>query len=213
MTTTNRLLGRLAWSQVARGAALTLLGAGAVAWPELALPRSMRAAGVLVALSGLADVIVGVRLRPTFRAWPLLAGHGVACIAFGLLTLALPRVSLALGMQLAALWLLLYGVIAGLLALALWPLPRTRATLAGVAVAFIAMAALARWLVQMPEFVAIYLGACFAVLLGLLHVIAGLWVWRVVMPEFAPTIQTGWVPATGITGTRHPARLSDLPPS
>ena len=206
----NRLLSGVVWTHVVRGTALMLLGAASVIWPEAALPVSMRAAGVVVALTGLADVALGVRLRSTFRGWPLLAGNGLACVAFGILTIALGRVPAEWGLGLTALWLLLYGLVAGLLAVALWPLSRTRSILAGVAVAFIATAAVARSLVGMPPFVTIYLGALFAVLLGTLHVAAGLWIRRVVVPEFSSTTQSAWMPEESrAAGTHGPGRSSD----
>ena len=212
MTTTHRLLAGVAWSHLMRGATLTVLAALAITWPESSLRASMRLAGAVVSLSGLVDVGLSLRLRPTFRAWPLLVGNGLACVAFGILTAEMGGVSPAVSMPLAALWLLLYGIVAGLLSLALWPLARTRFALASVAAGCIATAVVARWMVELPQVVSIYLGAFFAVLLGVLHIAAGVWIRRMVMPEFAPTTQADWMPAHGdVAGTRGRPRSTDLP--
>lgn len=181
-------------SQLVRGLVLAQLGIAAINWPEVALPTSMAAAGALVALSGAYDVYVGSASRDTFRAWPVFVGHGAACVAFGLLTIALPRMAQDVAMFLVAIWLIGYGLMTTALAMALWPMPRTRWTLLGVTLLFVPLGLFATTLGDMPEFVPLYLGAFFAVFLGALHLTAGLWLRRVAMPYFAPTAQAGWAP-------------------
>lgn len=190
-------------SQLVRGFVLVQLGIAAINWPEVALPTSMAAAGALVALSGAYDVYVGTAARDTFRAWPVFAGHGAASVAFGLLTFALPRMSQELAMVLVAIWLILYGVMTSALAMALWPMPRTRWTLLGVTIVFVPLGLFATTLADLPEFVPLYLGAFFAVFLGALHLIGGLWLRRIAMPYFEPTVQSRWAPPMRPAGA-HP---------
>lgn len=190
-------------SQLVRGVVLVQLGIAAINWPEVALPTSMAAAGALVALSGAYDVYVGATARDTFRAWPVFVGHGAASVAFALLTVALPRISLGVAMLLVAIWLIGYGLMTAALAMALWPMPRTRWTLLGVTLVFVPLGLFATTLADMPEFVPLYLGAFFAVFLGALHLIGALWLRRVALPYFAPTIQSRWAPPPR-TAAAHP---------
>jgi hypothetical protein len=64
-----------------------------------------------------------------------------------------------------------------------------------VSVILLPVGLVAMTLREMPELVPLYLGACFAVFLGALHLVGGLWLRRTVMPQFAPTVQAGWAPA------------------
>lgn len=181
-------------SQLVRGFVLAQLGIAAINWPEVALPTSMAAAGALVTLSGAYDAYVGAAARQICRAWPVFAGHGAASIAFGLLTVALPRLSQDVAMMLVAIWLILYGLMTAALAMAFWPMPRTRWTLLGVTSVFVPLGLFANTLAGMPEFVPLYLGAFFAVFLGALHLIGGLWLRRIALPYFEPTAQSRWAP-------------------
>jgi uncharacterized membrane protein HdeD (DUF308 family) len=198
-----RTLDRFSRSQLARGAVLASLGVAAINWPEVALPASMTAAGVFVALSGMFDIYVGRAARDVFRGWPVLAGHGAACVVFGVLTILLPHLPLGAAMALVALWLVLYGVMTAALALALWPMPRTRWTLLGVTVVVVPAGLLATTLADMPIFVPLYLGACFAAFLGVVHLAGGVWLRRVAMPGFAPTTQSRWAPPATPAGAHH----------
>lgn len=192
--TSHRAVDLFSRSQLGRGFVLAQLGIAAINWPEVALPTSMAVAGALVLLSGAYDVYVGAAARDTFRAWPVFVGHGAACAAFGLLTIGLPRISQGVAMLLVAIWLIGYGLMTAALAMALWPMPRTRWTLLGVTILFVPLGLFATTLGDMPQFVPLYLGAFFAVFLGVLHLVGGLWLRRVAMPYFAPTAQAGWAP-------------------
>jgi uncharacterized membrane protein HdeD (DUF308 family) len=189
-----RTLDHFSWSQLARGFVLVQFGVAAINWPETVLPVSMALAGLLVALSGAYDVTLGIRGRRALRAWPLLAGHGAACVAFGALTVGMLHVPLSTAMTLVALWLVLYGATTGALALALWPMRRTRWALLVVTATVIPLGLGAPLLVDLPEFVPLYLGAFFSVFLGVLHLAGGLWLRRVALPQFAPTVQAEWGP-------------------
>ena len=189
-----RALDQFSWSQLVRGFVLVQFGIAAINWPEAALSTSMTVAGALVALTGLYDVVLGVGARRSLRAWPVLVGHGAACVAFGALTMGLPHLSISTAMSLVALWLVLYGALAGALALGMWPLRRTRWTLLAVAAMIIPLGVASTLLADMPEFVPLYLGAFFAVFLGTLHLAGGFWLRRVALPQFEPTVQAGWAP-------------------
>ena len=192
--TSYRAVDLFSRSQLVRGFVLAQLGIMAINWPEVALPTSMAVAGALVMLSGAYDVYVGAASRETFRAWPVFVGHGAACAAFGLLTVALPRMSQDVAMFLVAVWLIGYGLMTTALAMALWPMPRTRWSLLGVTMLFVPLGLFAATLGDMPAFVPLYLGAFFAAFLGVLHLLGGLWLRRMAMPYFAPTAQAGWAP-------------------
>jgi uncharacterized membrane protein HdeD (DUF308 family) len=194
--TAYRALDLFSRSQIVRGAGLALFAAAAISWPDEALPASMVAAGALVALTAAHDVYVGAAGRRHLRAWPVLTGHGAACLAFGLLTIGLPRVPQDAAMRLVATWMILYGMMTAALAFALWPMRRTRWMLLAVTLTVVPLGLLASRLVGLPEFVPLYLGAFFAALLGALHLTAGLWLRRIGLPYFAPTTQAGWAPPT-----------------
>lgn len=202
--TSYRAVDLFSRSQLVRGFVLAQLGIAAINWPEVALPTSMAIAGALVVLSGAYDAYVGAAARDTFRAWPVFVGHGAACAAFGLLTVTLPRISQGVAMLLVAVWLIGYGLMTGALAMALWPMPRTRWALLGVTIVFVPLGLFAATLGDMPEFVPLYLGAFFAVFLGALHLIAGLWLRRIAIPYFAPTTQSRWAPPIAPADAHRP---------
>ena len=195
--TAHRALDLFSRSQLARGAGLLLLAFAAIEWPELALSAAMLSAGVLVALTAALDIGIGVACRHHLRAWPVLVGHGVACLAFGLLTGGLLRLPQDAAMRLVAAWMICYGLMTAALAMALWPMARTRWTLLGVTLTVVPLGAVATALGGLPAFVPLYLGAFFAALLGVLHLAAGFWLRRIGMPYVAPTTQAGWAPPTG----------------
>ena len=121
---------------------------------EVALPVAPVVAGVLVALSGAYDLFVALRSREVLRPWLALAGHGGAWIAFGVLAAALPFLAIGTAMLLVAAWLLLFGSMTAALALAVWPMRRTRYSLLAVAVSVFSLAALAtRFGAGMPPFI------------------------------------------------------------
>ena len=198
--TAYRALDLFSRSQLVRGGVLVALGIAALQWPDAALPASMAAAALLVVSSGAYDVYVGAASRREFRGWLLLAGHGAACIAFGILTGVLTRVPQDFAMLLVALWVALYGSMTAALSLALWPMRRTRWTLLAVTVVLVPVGLVAMTLGDMPQLVPLYLGAGFAVFLGAVHLAGGLWLRRIAMPQFAPTLQAGWAPPAGPAG-------------
>ena len=196
MTTPYHALELSARTELARGGALVTLGLFTIAWPEVALPVAPVVAGVLVALSGAYDLFVALRSREGLRPWLALAGHGGAWIAFGVLTAALPFLAIGTAMLLVAAWLLLFGSMTAALALAVWPMRRTRYSLLAVAVIVFSLAALATLFgAGMPPFIPLYLGACVAVFLGALHLAGGVWLRHEALPPYAPTTQAAWSPA------------------
>ncbi len=198
MTSSWQAVDRFSRSLLVRGGALVVPGLAAILWPEATLPTAMMTAGALVILSGLYDVRVAAGARRAFRGWPLLAGHGAASVAFGLLTIGLARAPQHLAMTLVAAWMLAYGAMTGALALALWPMRRTRWTLLAATAIVIPAGLLATTLGDVPRFVPMYLGAFVAVFLGTLHLAGGLWLRRVAMPRLAPTLQSAWAsPSSG----------------
>jgi uncharacterized membrane protein HdeD (DUF308 family) len=135
---------------------------------------------------------IGVRARP-FPEWRLLLVHGVALVGFALLTFACFQVPFRTGMLLIALWLTLYCMLTGGLALALWPMRRTRwALLAWTGVNLI-VAAVAVAYAGATVFALLLFGAVYATMFGAFQIASGVWVRRIVLPHVAPTTQSGWL--------------------
>jgi Uncharacterized conserved protein len=200
--TAYRALERLSRSQLSRGIGLALLGSVAINWPERALPVAMTAAGVGLVLSGGYDLGIAFAARHVLRVWVVLGIHGLASLTFGLLTIGLPYVEQRAALPMVAAWMALYGLMMTTLAFALWPMRRTRWALLGSTLLVISTGVVATRMHDLPTFVPLYLGAFFAVLLGAMHVSAGLWLRRIGMPAFAPTLQSTWAPPAMHAGER-----------
>ena len=102
-----------------RGVLALTLSLVAVRWPVETLLFAMVAAGAAFLVMGAFDSVVALRLRSSFRFWWVALAHGLACVLFGVVTLAVPALALRAAMILAALWLLAYGGLALVAALRL----------------------------------------------------------------------------------------------
>src|SRR6185437_12515614 len=121
MTSANRELHRLAQSLVWRGSLMLLLGGGALIWPEPFLVAAMVIVGVLAAVFGLYEISVAVTIREQVPNWRMVLAHGIAVLAFGLLTVVAPTLPFSLALTVIVGWFLLYAVVAFAGAAALWP--------------------------------------------------------------------------------------------
>lgn len=191
---------------LARGVVLALAGAVALRWPDDALSVAMAVAGGAVLAAGAGDLAVARAAGRAFRGWPVIAAHGAASVAFGALTLAARRAHQLAPWPLVAGWMACYGLLLATLALALWPWRRPRWALLGATAVVAAAAAVTTLTPELPPFASLYLGAAFAVLLGVVHAVAGLWLRRAAMPAVAPTLQSSWAPPVMPPGARPAAR-------
>ncbi len=83
------------------------------------------------------------------------------------------------------------------LALALWPMARTRVALltwGAIDLLLSLMAASSRT----DIFTLLYAGAAYAVAFGAFQLSAGLWIWRTAAPEVAPTGPSRWRAASSL---------------
>ncbi|MEO8622419.1 MAG: DUF308 domain-containing protein [bacterium] len=195
MITVSREASRFASSLVTRGGLMIVLGLAAFSWPNVAVASAMFAAAGLLTLSGAYEMFLALRTRRASRGWPLPLANGAACIGFAVLTVVLPRVSLDVTLRLVALWLVFYATLTCALALALWPMPRTRLTLIGWTTLNVTLAVLALTWPRTSIFAVLYAGAGYAVTFGALHVASGVWIRRVAVPYVEPTTQSQWLAA------------------
>ncbi len=192
MTTLSTAATRLSTAVITRGGVLVLLGIAALASPVVATATAMHIAAVLLLLTGGYEMLLALRVRDATRGWMIPMADGLACVGFAVLTMVLPSLALALTMVLVAVWLVLYAAMTGALALAFWPMQRTRSVLVLWTLLHLLLAALIVAGRGASINAVLYAGAGYAVGFGALHVALGLWLRRVAEPYFAPPVQFGW---------------------
>ena len=183
---------RFSTSLLTRGGLMVLLGSAAIGWPDDLIVGAMLAAAVLLAVLGAYEMILALRTRRATPGFLVPMANGAACIGFAILTLAFPGLSLQVTLIAVSIWLVLYATLTGALALALWPMVRTRRVLVSWTVLNIALALGAVTARQATIFTVLYVGAGYAVAFGVLQVAAGMWVRRIAVPFVAPPTQAGW---------------------
>lgn len=155
-----------------RGMLALALALIAVRWPEDTLIFALVGAGAVFLVMGFIDVFLSLRLRATTTLWWVALAHGLACVLFGVVTLAVPALALRVAIVLASVWLFVYGVVALIAAFELRAAaaPWAIAALWGATnVAF----ALVLYLAPMPTVtVVLYAGASYAAALGVAHLAA-----------------------------------------
>ena len=191
MTDRSLVVRRFAKMMLGRGSLASVAGILALARAEAFLLVAMLLTGVVLAASGAYEIALAVRHRRENRGWPLALGDGAACVGMGLLTLTITVVPLRTTVVLCALWLAACGAAALLLALAVWPMRRTRLAMLTWAVVQLALSWVA--FAREPGLVTLlYVGAGYAIGFGIFQVVASLWMLRVAAPRFEPTVQEGW---------------------
>jgi uncharacterized membrane protein HdeD (DUF308 family) len=133
-----------------------------------------------------------LRVRDATQGWMIPAANGLACLGLAGLTVVFPQIALDVTLGLVAIWLILYAALTAALALALWPMPRTRLTLVAWTALNLVLATLAITDRTATIFTLLYVGAGYAVAFGALHVAAGEWIRRIAVPRVAPPVQFGW---------------------
>jgi uncharacterized membrane protein HdeD (DUF308 family) len=195
MPALSREARRFSATLVARGALMVFLGVAAIGWPDGVLIFAMLTAAVLLAVLGAYEMYLALVTRNSTPGWMIPMANGAACIAFAILTLVFPGLTLNATLMLVAVWLLMYAGLTGGLALALWPMARTRNTLLAWTALDAGLAIAALTVPDATIFTVLYVGAGYAVAFGALQVASGVWIRRVAVPWVEPTTQATWTPA------------------
>lgn len=193
MISLTRETSRFSASLLTRGILMIFLGITAISWPDAALVGAMLTAAALLALLGIGEMIIAVRTRRTTPGWMVPMANGAACVGFALLTVVFPSVSLELTLGLVALWLTIYAAFTFGLALALWPMQRTRITLLAWTMLNAGLAIAALTAPETTIFTLLYVGAGYAVAFGALQVASGMWIRRIAVPYVEPSSAV-WAP-------------------
>lgn len=174
-----------------KGAFMIALGVTALLWSDVALVNAMMLASLLLGALGLYEVILGVQARRLTRGWPLPVADGLVTIGLAVLSVTLTAISLPSTLWLASVWFGTSGVIAGALALAMWPMRSARMMLVGWAAINLLLSGMAVTY-DATIFTVLYVGAGYAIAFGLFQLGAATWVWFGAAPEVAPTRQARW---------------------
>jgi uncharacterized membrane protein HdeD (DUF308 family) len=185
---------RFSTSLLARGALLVFLGIAAIGWPDDALLLAMLAAASVLASLGIYEMYIALRTRTATPGWMIPMADGAASIGFAILSLVFLGLRLEVTLVLVAIWLVLYATLTSGLALALWPMARTRNMLIAWTMLNLSLALLAVGAPGINIFTVLYVGAGYAVAFGALQVLSGIWIRRVAVPYVAPTTQASWQP-------------------
>ena len=177
-----------------KGAFMAALGLVALLWSTTTLVNAMMFASLLLAVAGLYEIVLGVQYRRHSRGWLVPVGDGLASLGLAALSVTLTAIPLSGTMVLSAIWLGGYGVALAALALAVWPMTRTRRVLLAVAAVDLLLAGMTASDAY-TIFTVLYAGAAYAILFGAFQVTAGWWIRTIAVPEVAPTRQSGWHPA------------------
>jgi uncharacterized membrane protein HdeD (DUF308 family) len=168
-----------------RGVLALALAFVAVRWPQDTLLFALVGVGAVFLVMGAIDTVIALRLRASARFWWVALAHGLACVLFGAVTLAVPALALRVAVVLASLWLLAYGALALVAARKLraiaapWLMP----ALWGAANATLAVVL---FVYPIPTVtVVLYAGAGYAALLGAAHLAAAFALRRVGTPTAA----------------------------
>jgi len=192
MNALSRETSGFATSLIARGTLLVFLAIAAIGWPDDALVIAMVVAAVTFSTLGLYEIYIAIRTRSATPGWMVPMASGAACVSFGILTLVFPGMALDVTLLLVAVWLILYAALTGALALAVWPMPRTRNALLGWTLLNVMLAVAAVTMPSATIFTLLYVGAGYALAFGALQVASGLWIRRIALPRVGATVQSTW---------------------
>ncbi|HEX6599857.1 MAG TPA: DUF308 domain-containing protein [Gemmatimonadaceae bacterium] len=195
MQDSSRPVRRFATVLQGRGAIALACGAAALAWPDGMLLRAMLLTALVLAASGVYEMGFAYRNRHRNRGWPLALADGAACFGMAVISVTLTAIPFHATMFLAAGWLFACGVLALLLALAIWPMRRSRLAMLAWSGAQLALAAVALFDDDAGLVTLLYVGAAYTIGFGLFQIVAAQWMRRMAMPQFEPTRQQSWLAA------------------
>jgi uncharacterized membrane protein HdeD (DUF308 family) len=187
-----RVLRKFSVTLAIKGALMLAAGTLALIFPAETLLGAMLSTAVLLAATGAYEMLLALRTRVVMPAWFLSLADGAASVGLAVLSVSITAISFRTTMLLVALWLLLYSALAIGLALALWPMRRTRLALLGWAVLDFGLGALAAFDGRATIFTLLYVGAAYAIAFGVFQLAAAWWLRRFALPRFAPTLQSTW---------------------
>ena len=174
MSMTQNEFRRIWHTLAARGAAMLLLGVGAILWPEQLLVGALILVGVLAALSGVYELSIAAALRRHTIHWRVALLDGVASVLFGGLTMGVARLSHFAALAVTTGWLILYAGFAWHTSSVVWPRRVARLSLLGFGAINVLLAILAAY----PEgtvFALLFFGAAYAAFYGAWQLAIGLW--------------------------------------
>ena len=192
MTTAFHDLTRFASTLTVKGCLMAALGGAALLRQDDMLLNAMMVTALLLAISGLYEMMLAVHSRSAVRGWFIALADGAASIGLALLTVTLTAIPFRQTMLLTSVWLLAYAVMTGALALALWPMPRTRLALLAWCAVDVLLAGMAISSARWTLYTLLYVGAGYAIAFGVFQLLAGVWLRRTAAPQFAPTMQASW---------------------
>lgn len=186
-------IGRFATVLQSRGVIALLCGAAALAWPDALLLRAMLLTGIVLAVTGLYEMIFAWRNRRRNRGWPLALGDGAACFGMAVISATLTAIPFHATMLLAALWLFVCGALAFALALAVWPMRRTRLAMLAWSGTQLALAGVALVDANADLVTLLYVGAAYTIGFGIFQIAAARWMCRIALPQYEPTLPHRWL--------------------
>jgi uncharacterized membrane protein HdeD (DUF308 family) len=189
----SRPVRRFATVLQGRGAIALACGVAALAWPDGMLLRAMLFTALVLAASGAYEMGFAWHNRHLNRGWPLALADGAACFGMAVISVTLTAIPFHATMLLASAWLFACGVLAVLLALAIWPMRRTRLAMLGWAGAQLVLATFALFDGNADLVMLLYVGAAYTIGFGLFQIVAAQWMRRVAMPQFELTEQHRWL--------------------
>ena len=160
---------------VGRGLVMLVLGGVAVRWPESTIVPALLAGTAVLAASGVYEVTVALARRHRSPRWPVWLFDGLACVAFALVTLGFPALTMETAMRLIAAWFILYAAFCASLSVLLWPRRSAGVSLAIWSAMNLALGILALVMFKPGFTLVLYAGAAYAATFGAAQLIAGVW--------------------------------------
>jgi uncharacterized membrane protein HdeD (DUF308 family) len=183
MTPMAKELRRLSHTLIARGSLMCLLGLAAAVWPEPILIAAMIAVGVVASVLGLYEMSIGLSLRHRTPEWSMILVHGTASLAFGLLTVGAPGLTLDVAIVVIAAWFLVYAGICWKAAVQWRSISSLRWTLVVWGCVDAALSFLAVVYPATTIFVLLFFGAVYAALFGAWQIAMGVWIRRLIQRD------------------------------
>lgn len=174
MSMTQNEFRRIWHALTARGAAMLLLGLGAVLWPEQILVAGLILVGVLATLSGIYELSIAAALRRYTIHWRVALLDGIASMLFGGLTMGVARLSHFAALAVTTGWLLLCAGFAWHTSTIVRPRRVARLSLLAFGAINVLLAILAAY-PQGTVFALLFFGAAYAAWYGAWQLAVGLW--------------------------------------
>lgn len=115
----SEFLSRSWWILLLRGVVAILFGIAAIAWPGVTAVTFVTIFAAFALVDGVCDVIHAIRFRKDLEHWGLSLIAGLFGIAFGVLALAAPAATTAVGSVIVALYVAGWAIVTGALRIAM----------------------------------------------------------------------------------------------